>query len=90
MTKYQNARQVMEAMDRGDIPRKYLGTKTSAALKQELFSLKNEYNPKTFTDEEEVIWNTKLGLVMEGIEKLSGSQKDNLLKEVDKMLDPTS
>lgn len=90
MTKYNTSREMMEAMNNGDIPRQHLGPKNFYILKQELFSLKNEYNPETFTEEELTKWNGTLAARMEEIEQLSDSEKEELLKEVDKMLDPTS
>jgi len=90
MTKYNTSREIMEAMNSGKISRQHLGPKNFHILKQELFSLRNEYNPDTSTDEELNNWNIKLAARMAEIEQLSGSEKEQLLKEVDKMLDPTS
>jgi len=86
--KYKSAREIMEAMNRGDIPRKHIGPKNFYVLKQELFSLKNEYTPETWTEEELNDWNKRLAERMEEIEQLPESEKDKLLKEVDDMLNP--
>jgi hypothetical protein len=86
--KYKSYREIMEAMNRGEIPRQHLGPKNFAVLKQELFSLKNEYKPQTFTEDEFNDWNKKLAERMEEIEQLSTSEKDRLIKEVDDMLNP--
>ncbi len=90
MTKYNTSREMMEAMNNGDIPRAHLGPKNFHILKQEIFSLHNEYTPDTFTEKEFVEWNKKMADRLVEVEQLSGSEKDQLLSEVDKMLDPTS
>lgn len=86
--KYKSYREIMEAMNRGDIPRQHLGPKSFEVLKQEFFSLKSEYKPQTFTEDEFNDWNKKLAERMEEIEQLSPSEKDRLVKEVDDMLNP--
>ncbi len=90
MTKYTTAREIMRAMDNGDIPRAHLGQKNFFVLKQEIFSLKNEYNPDTFTDKEFISWNKNMADRLVEVEQLVESEKEQLLKEVDKMLDPAS
>lgn len=90
MTKYNTAREMMQAMNQGIIPRQHLGPKNFHVLKQELFSHLNEYNPDTSTDAELNDWNIKLAARIEEIEQLSTSKKKQLLKEVDKMLNHTS
>ena len=90
MPKYNTSREIMQAMNEGKIPRQHLGPKNFLILKQELFSLKNEYTPDTFTEEELTKWNYSMSARMEEIEQLSSSEKKQLLSEVDKMLDPTS
>lgn len=76
----------MIAMNNGDIPRKYLGPKNFYVLKQELFSHKNQYKPKTFTEKELNEWCNKLFEQIEEIEQLPNSEKVQLYKEVDAML----
>ena len=88
--KYNTSREIMKAMNDGIIPRQHLGPKNFHILKQELFSLYNEYNPNTSTDKELTKWSYTLAARIEEIEQLSVSEKEQLLKEVDKMLDPTS
>lgn len=90
MTQYKSARDMMRAMNEGVIPRAHLGPKNFLVLKQEIFSLKNEYKPDTFTDKEFVIWNKKMSDRLVEVEQLSVPEKERLLVEVDKMLDPNS
>lgn len=85
--KFKSAREIMQAMNNGDIPRQHLGPKNFHILKQELFSLKNEYNPNTFTEKEMDNWNKKMAARLEEIEHLSGSEKEQLFTEVNEMLD---
>lgn len=86
--KYNSSREIMTAMNDGDIPRMHLGPKNFYILKQELFSLKNEYNPDTFTETELTGWNIILFKRLEEIDQLPNSEKKQLFREVDKMLDP--
>jgi len=86
--KFTSARELMEAMNNGEIPRQHLGPKSFEVLKTELFSLKNEYIPQTFTEEEFGTWNKKLAEKMEEIEQLSKPDQEKLLKQVDDMLNP--
>lgn len=90
MTQYKSAREIMRAMNEGVIPRAHLGAKNFHVLKQELFSLKNEYKPDTFTEKEFVAWNKKISDRLVEVEQLPISEKEKLLVEVDKMLDPNS
>jgi len=90
MTKYNTSREIMTAMNEGIIPRQHLGPKNFYILKQELFSLHNEYNPDTFTNRELEEWNNKMATRIEEIEQLSTTEQEQLFKQVDKMLDPTS
>lgn len=90
MIKYKTAREIIKAMNNGIIPRQHLGSKNFHVLKQEIFSLKNQYNPNTFTSIELDNWNQMLAARMEEIEQLSTTKKEQLFKEVDKMLDPNS
>lgn len=90
MTQYKSARDMMRAMNEGVIPRAHLGPKNFYILKQELFSLKNEYKPDTFTEKEFVTWNKKMSDRLVEVEQLSVPEKEQLLVEVDKMLDPNS
>jgi len=53
-----------------------------------LFSLKTNYKPQTFTEDELNDWNKQLAERMEEIEQLSPSEQDRLRKEVDDMLNP--
>ena len=86
--KYKSYREILEAMNRGEIPRQHVGPKSFEVLKVELFSHKNEYKPQTFTEDELNDWNKTLAEKMEEIEQLSPSEKDRLVKEVDDMLNP--
>ncbi len=86
--KYNSSREIMTAMNDGDIQRKYLGPKNFYILKQELFSLKNMYNPDTFTETELTDWNNALFERLEEIDQLPDSEKKQLFKEVDEMLHP--
>ena len=88
--KYNTSREIMKAMNDGIIPRQHLGPKNFYILKQELFSLYNEYNPDTSTEKELTEWNVTLAARIEEIEQLPASEKEQLFKEVDKMLDPTA
>lgn len=90
MTKYKTSREMINAMNDGIIPRQHLGPKNFYVLRQELFSLKNEYNPNTSTDEELNNWNIQMAARIEEIEQLLGSEQKQLLKNVDEMLNPTS
>ena len=90
MTKYNTSREIMTAMNEGIIPRQHLGPKNFLVLKQELVSLYNEYNPDTFTEKELDKWNNRLAARIKEIEQLSTTEREQLLKEVDKMLDHTS
>ncbi len=90
MTQYKSAREMMQAMNNGEIPRAHLGAKNFHILKQEIFSLRNEYNPDTFTEKEFVAWNKTMADRLVEVEQLSTTEKEQLLKEVDKMLDPNS
>ena len=86
--KYKSYREIMEAMNRGEIPRQHLGPQTFETLKAYLFGLKNEYKPQAFTEDELNDWNKRLAAIKDEIEKLSPSEKDRLIKEVDDMLNP--
>ena len=90
MTKYNTAREIIAAMNEGIIPRQHLGPKNFYILKQEIFSLRNEYTPNTFTEAELNDWNTKMAARMEEIEQLPASEKKQLFSEVVKMLVPNS
>jgi len=90
MTQYKTAREIMQAMNDGDIPRKHLGPKNFHILKQELFSHKNQFKPQTFTEKESTDWFNTLCDMLEEITQLPNSEQKQLFKEVDKMLDPTS
>ena len=90
MTQYKSARDMMRAMNEGKIPRAHLGPKNFLVLKQEIFSLKNEYKPDTFTEKEFVAWNKKMSDRIVEAEQLPAAEMEQLLKEVDKMLDPNS
>ena len=86
--KYTSARELMQAMNEGKISRQHVGPKNFEVLKTELFSLKNEYKPQTFTEKEFDKWNKALAERMEEIEQLSSSEQKRLLQEVDDMLNP--
>jgi len=90
MTQYKSARELMRAMDEGKIPRGHLGPKNFYVLKQEIFSLLNEYHPDTFAEKEFVAWNKKMADRLVEVEQLIGSEKEQLLIEVNKMLDPNA
>ena len=85
--KFKSAREMIKAMDDGDIPRQHLGPKNFHILKQELFSLKNEYNPNTSTGTELNEFYNKMAANLEEIQQLPTTEREQLLKEVDKMLD---
>lgn len=80
----------MQDMNEGIIPRQHLGPKNYQILKQELFSLKNEYTPETFTDKELINWNNNLAARIEEIEQLSETEQEQLFRKVDEMLNPIS
>ena len=84
--RYKSSREIMKAMNDGEIPRKHLGPKNFHILKQELFSHKNQYQPQTFTEKELTDWNNTLFEKLEEIDQLSNSEKAQLFKEVDEML----
>lgn len=84
--KYKSAREVMIAMNNGEIPRKHLGPKNFLILKQELFSIKNEYNPNTSTAREIEDWDNTMFDRLEEIDQLPTAEKEQLFKEVDIML----
>lgn len=90
MVKYKSSREMMQAMNEGKISRQHLGVKNYYVLKQEIFSLKNEYNPNTSTEAEQNDWNIQIAARLEEVEQLTGSDQKTLLKEIDKMLDPSS
>lgn len=87
---YKSAREMIKDMDNGIIKRQHLGAKNFYVLKQELFSLKNEYTPSEFTEEESNKWNITLAARLEEVEQLSLSEQGQLSKLVNKMLDPNS
>ena len=88
--KYKSARELMEAMNTGEIPREHIGKKSVLVLKQELFSLENSFNYDTMSDEERDTYYSKMGSIIEEISKLSRSDADEVMEGVDKMLNPTS
>jgi hypothetical protein len=85
--KYKSSREIMKAINDGDIPRQHLGPKNFYILKQELFSLYNEYKPDVFTQLEIDNWNKKLAERLEEIKYLSESEQKELYTKVDEMLD---
>jgi len=86
MAEYKSAREIMIAMNKGEIQRKHLGPKNFHILKQELFSHKNQYNPTTSTAAESIEWHQKLYDLVEEIEQLPESEQTQLFAEVDQML----
>ena len=89
--KYGSAREMMQAMNNGELTNRHLGPKNFHILKQEIFSLKNEYNPDTWNEKEELEWNEAMSDRLSEVEQLtSPSQKEELLIAVDKMLKPNA
>jgi len=80
----------MEAINHDGIPRLHLGPKNFYVIRQELLSHKNEYNPQTFTEQEKIEWDDILFEMVQEIDNLlSASEREQLFKEVDEMLNPT-
>lgn len=84
--KYKSYREVMQAMNAGEMPRNYIGPKNFHILKQELFSLKNQYKPKSFTPSELEKMNEKIRNCVLQIERLPSYERVRLVKDVDEML----
>ena len=88
MTQYKSAREITKAITDGDIPPSRIGPGNFAILKQELFSMRNEYKPLTMTDKELLDYNKRLAEKIEQIATLSSGEQTQLYEQVDKMLNP--
>jgi hypothetical protein len=85
MTSY---RKIALKISDGILTPRHLGEKTYEVLKQELFSLRNQWNPNTWTEEETTEYNQSLIDLVAQIEKLDDHQKFILNEDVDSMLNP--
>ena len=91
---YKSAREFAEAISKGEIPASFNGTPTYEVLRQQLFSLKNEYNPQGwisntgYVDPKLQKWNQRMADTLKGVSKLTTDEQTKLNDEVDKMLSP--
>lgn len=81
-------REIAQEISNGTLSPRYLGTKTFEALKQELFSLRNQWNPNAWTQAELSEYNQTLTDLVAQIEKLDEHQRFSLNQDVDTMLNP--
>lgn len=88
MTEIKSARKIAWEISNGLRPESFIGNKSKEVLQQELFSLKNRYNPNTMTTFEKTEFEKDLDKVITGILTLPKEQRSNLYEEVDKMLTP--
>ncbi len=80
-------REIAKKISKGIIPKQHIGKKTLAVLQQELFSLKNEYNPKTMTNKEFEKWSKKYNAWLKDAIKLEGKDLRSIRAEAKKMLE---
>ena len=85
MTTY---REIAQQISNGSLSPRHLGEKSFEVLKQELFSLKNQWNPNTWSESEKIDHNQILTDLVNQIEKLDDHQKFILNEDVDSMLNP--
>jgi len=82
------ARKIAWELSNGLRPEQHIGHKTKEVLAQELFSLKNRYNPKTMTAFEKTEFEQDLNKTVSGILSLPREQQSILYETVDEMLNP--
>ncbi len=90
MSKYGSARELMEAMERGEIPRRHLGKKTIEVVRQELFSLQNRYKPQTMTDKEIDEWNAEVANTLGESKNFTAAEWEQMMGQVNRMLEPNA
>jgi hypothetical protein len=79
----QSARELMEFMGKKNFEREYLGSPTKEVIKQQLFSLVNEFSPDTMTEKEIQLWIYKL---VEIYEQMKANNITEQLKDVEIIL----
>lgn len=82
-----NAREIAKKISKGIIPKQHLGKKTLAVLQQELFSLKNEFKPRTMTNKDWEKWNKKYDNFLNSADILNGKEYRSIQAEIKKMLE---
>ena len=83
-----SARKIAWEISNGLRPEQFIGHKTYEILQQELFSLKNSYQPDTMTSFEKTEFEKELNKLVAGILTLPQEQRSTLYKKVDEMLAP--
>jgi len=83
-----SARKIAWEISQGIRPNQFIGKKTKEVLAQELFSLKNGWNPKTMSKNEKTEFDEKINAVIEGILKLPKHERADLYRKVDDLLNP--
>ena len=81
MTTEKGAREVARLITIGKIPPQFVGRKSFAVLKQEIFSLINRYNPETMTTFELDVYGKDLAKTVESILKHKKQVQDSLFKQ---------
>lgn len=78
-----SARALMELMESKNFERQYLGSPSPEVIKQQLFSIANEFTPETMTEKEIELWLYKLISIDE---QMKANNITEQLKEVEVIL----
>ncbi len=81
MTTEKGARTIARLISEGKISPQFIGRKSYAVLKQEIFSLVNRYNPKTMTQFELTVYTKDVAATVESILKFPKKGQDDLFKK---------
>ena len=80
-----SARKIAWEISTGKRKIQFIGAKSFEVLQQEIFSLKNRYNPETMTNYENYIFEKNLNATMESVLQLDNKKRFELYQKVDEM-----
>jgi len=75
--------ELMELMESKNFEREFLGSPSPEVIKQQLFSLVNEFNPNTMTEKEIELWIYKLTSIYE---QMKANNIPEQIKEIEIIL----